>query len=419
MLARIASVSLFAFVVACSSSSSDPGDGSTAGAGNTSSGGHGGSTASTAGAGGAISSAGTSSGIAGGGASSIGGTGGMSSAAGMSSSAGTGGMAAAGGSSGSGGATGSAGAGQAGAGGMTSTGPAPKQSLIWVWLDYKNSINTVIKNKASFTHVSPALYQLNYSYSSGAPKLLNTNDSFDGLSSKQIADMVHAAGLKVQPLMYAGAGNSGTDQGIQNILNDATTQKNFIDSTVAECVSKGYDGINLDWEVQGTNFAQYGTKLISFLTAFTTAMHAKNMVVTFDLGGWYTRQCGDDTGLVDLSLVGHSVDQMIMEDYSGTFGGPANACPAKPGNAACDQSYVKELDVMCNLPKDVVNIGLISPEGGNGGTNPFAVDALNAVDSYGFRAVSLWPDDGNFINSKNVQNGGTWYSVLAAWLAKP
>ncbi len=411
MLARIATVSLFAFVVACSSSTTDSGGGpATAGGGNTGSAGHGGSSATTAGAGGSVSSAGTTSGIAGSGASSVAGAGGTSSAAGSGGALTSGGA---------GGAAGSAGAGQAGAGGMTSTGPAPKQSLIWVWLDYKNSINTVIKNKASFTHVSPALYQLNYSYSSGAPKLVNTNDSFDGLSSKQIADMVHAAGLKVQPLMYAGAGNSGTDQGIQNILNNATTQQNFIDATVAECVAKGYDGINLDWEVQGTNFQQYGTKLISFLTAFTAAMHAKNMVVTFDLGGWYTRQCGDDTGLVDLTLVGHSVDQMIMEDYSGTFGGPATACPAKPGNAACDQSYVKELDVMCNLPKDVVNIGLISPEGGNGGTNPFAVDALDAVDSYGFRAVSLWPDDGNFINSNNVQDGGTWYSVLAAWLAKP
>ncbi len=417
MLARIASVSLFAFVVACSSSSSDSNDTSTAGGGNTSSGGHGGAVSSTGGHGGAVASAGTSSSIGGSGASS---SAGASAGGTSSSSAGTGGTVASGGMSGASGSAGSSA--NAGAGGMTSTGPAAKQSLVWVWLDYKNSINTVIQNKASFTHVSPALYQLNYSYASGTPKLVNTNDNFDGLSSKQIADMVHSAGLKVQPLMYAGAGNSGTDQGIQNVLGDspAGAQKSFIDATVAECVAKGYDGINLDWEVQNTTYAQYGTKLITFLTAFTAAMHAKNMVVTFDLGGWYTRQCGDDTALVDLTKVGHSVDQMIMEDYSGTFGGPATSCPAtNASSVACDQSYVKELDVMCNLPKDVVNIGLISPEGGNGGTNPFAVDALNAVDSYGFRAVSLWPDDGNFINNNNVQNGKTWYSVLAAWLAKP
>jgi hypothetical protein len=358
----------------------------------------------------------------------VSGSGGLTGAAGMSSGFGGGGMTSvSGGASGggaggaSGGMSGGGGSAQAGAGGMSNLNPMGKQSLIWIWLDYKNSIATVVKNKASFTHVSPALYQLNYAYTSGPPKLLNTDDNFDGMSSKDISDAVHAAGLKVQPLMYAGAGNSGTDQGIQNILNDAPTgtQKNFIDSMVAESVAKNYDGINLDWEVQGTNYDQYGTKLITFLTAFTAAMHQKNMVVTFDLGGWYTRQCGDDNGLVDLTKVGNSVDQMIMEDYSGTFDGPATSCPASnPASVNCDAGYVDELNVMCNLQKSVVNIGLISPENGNGGTNPFAVDALNALDSYGFTAVSLWPDDGNFINSKNIPDGGTWYSVLAAWLAK-
>jgi hypothetical protein len=409
MLARTVVVSLVAFVAACSSSGSGSG-----GTGNPS-----GGSAGQATAGGSSTSAG---------ATSVSGAGGLTGGAGMSSGFGGGGMTSVGGGAGGGGAggasggmSGSGGSAQAGAGGMSNLNPPGKQSLIWIWLDYKNSINTVVQNKASFTHVSPALYQLNYAYTSGTPKLLNTNDSFDGMSSKDISDAVHAAGLKVQPLMYAGAGNSGTDQGIQNILNDAPagTQKNFIDSMVAESVAKNYDGINLDWEVQGTNYDQYGTKLISFLTAFTAAMHAKNMVVTFDLGGWYTRQCGDDNGLVDLSQVGHSVDQMIMEDYTGTYGNKnSKACPASPGNANCDAGYTEELDVMCNLPKSVVNIGLISPEGGNGGTNPFAADALAALDSYGFTSVSLWPDDGNFINNNNVQNGSTWYKLLAAWLAE-
>ncbi|HTA90532.1 MAG TPA: hypothetical protein VK745_13175 [Polyangiaceae bacterium] len=411
MLARTVVVSPIAFTAACSgstSSSGGPGDSSAGSAGQATAGSPASSAggSSVSGSGGMIGGAGKSSGF-GGGTPNAGGAGGAGGGAGGTSSA-SGGMSGAGGSA------------QAGAGGMSNLNPPGKQSLIWVWLDYKNSIDTVIQNKASFTHVSPALYQLNYAYTSGTPKLLNTDDNFDGLSSKDISDTVHAAGLKVQPLMYAGAGNSGTDQGIQNILNDSPsgTQNNFITSMVAECVAKDYDGINLDWEVQGTNYDQYGTKLISFLTAFTAAMHAKNMVVTFDLGGWYTRQCADN-GLVDLSQVGHSVDQMIMEDYTGTYGNKnSKACPATPGNANCDAGYTEELDVMCNLPKSVVNIGLISPEGGNGGTNPFAADALAALDSYGFTSVSLWPDDGNFINNNNVQNGSTWYKLLAAWLAE-
>ncbi len=190
--------------------------------------------------------------------------------------------------------------------------------------------------------MSPALYDLNFNYASGLPHFEgdNNTDSFDGLTSKQIATMIHAAGLKVVPLMYAGAGNSGTDQGIQNILNDTNgAQKNFIDATKAEAMDKGSDGWNLDWEVQGTNYDQYGTKLISFFTAYTAAAHLQNLEISFDAAGWYTRQCGDNNGLVDLTKVGNSIDQVIMEDYSGSFGGPAKSCPAtNPATDDCDSN---------------------------------------------------------------------------------
>src|SRR5580704_17017246 len=96
---------------------------------------------------------------------------------------------------------------------------ASKQSLIWVWENYSNALQSVANHSKSFTHVSPALYQLNYNYASGVAQLVNGNDDFGGgLTSKSIAQMIHAPGLKCVPLMYAGAGNSGTDQGIQNVL---------------------------------------------------------------------------------------------------------------------------------------------------------------------------------------------------------
>ncbi len=334
-------------------------------------------------------------------------------AAGMS---GGGAGGASGGMSGAAGSSGAAGAGGAGPG-----SPPAKQSLIWIWLDYKNSIAAVVKNAKSFTHVSPALYQLNYAYTSGTAKWVGDQDNFSGMTSTAMVAAVHAAGLKITPLMYAGAGNGGTDQGIQNVISDnpAGTQKNFINAMVAESVAKGYDGINLDWEVQGTNYDPYGPKLVSFLTAYSTAMHAHNMVVSYDLGGWFTRQCGDNSGLVDLTKLGSAVDQMIMEDYSGTFGNPAKSCPATNAPSVnCDNDFIGELTVMCNMQKQYANIGLISPDGGSGGTNKFAVDALNAISAYGFTSVSLWPDSGSFINSSGVQNGSDWYKVLADWLAK-
>jgi hypothetical protein len=297
-------------------------------------------------------------------------------------------------------------------------GPPAKQVLVWIWQDYANTLGDVTSHASSFTHVSPALYQLNYDYASGPAQLVNADDNFSGLSSAQIAQQAHAAGLKCVPLMYAGAGNFGTDQGIQNVLNDAPAgaQSSFIQAMVAEGVSKGYDGFNLDWEVQGTDDSYTG-KLVSFLKAFKSALNAKGMTLTLDIAGWYIKQCGgsNGTGLVDLTKLGDSVDQAILEDYSGAFNDTSAACPAKPpsgpGAQDCDGDFGGGLDVMCNLAPGFVSVGLIST-----GTNPFADRALSAVTSYGFTNVAVWPDDAQFLNGNGIPNGGTWYSLLASYL---
>jgi len=278
----------------------------------------------------------------------------------------------------------------------------------------------VAKHSPSFTQVSPALYQLNYAYASGPAQLLNA--SFDGLSPSDIAQKIHAAGLQCIPLIYAGAGNSGTDQGIQNILDDAPAgaQQSFITSMLADAAQYGWDGYNLDWEVGNTGH-DYSDKLVAFLTKFRDALHAKGLTVSLDLGGWYMQQCTDSggDGFVDLKTLGDSVDWAILEDYSGALGNaPSTGCPSGfQTSIDCSGTFAGGLNVMCDLPPANVSIGLISPEGGNGGTNVFAGDALAAVNAYGYRAVAIWPDDSVFLNSDNISpSGATWYSLLAGYL---
>ncbi|HEV3030871.1 MAG TPA: hypothetical protein VG319_04475 [Polyangia bacterium] len=375
------------------------------------------------------------------------GGGGESAATGGAGASGAAGTGASAGSTGAAGATLDAAAGSSGAsgtgasgadassgdgGGATDATPAPtdggadvgsgappgKQVLVWVWQSYATSLAGIAAHAKSFTDVSPALYQINYAYQSGVAKLVNANDNFDGLTSKQVTEKIHAAGLKSVPLMYGGAGNFGTDQGIQNVLDDAPAgaRQAFIDAMVGEAVAKGHDGYNLDWEVGNTGYAAYGAKLLSFLAAFRSALNAKGMTVSLDLGGWYVRQCtgaGSD-GLVDLAQMGHSVDLAIIEDYSGSLGNQAGTCPASnPKQQSCDGSFLTQLGIMCNLPRDVASIGVISP-----GTNPFAADALSAVSRFGFTRVAVWPDASQFLDASNMPAGATWYSVLADWLAK-
>jgi hypothetical protein len=364
--------------------------------------------------------------------SSSGGNGGAVSSGGAAGSVSTGGAAGGGGSTAGTGGSGGSGKEDGGAdareagptggnrpdGAVAPDAGAGKQSLIWVWQGYASALSSIAANAKSFTHVSPALYQINYAYTSGVAKQVNTNDNYDGLSSAQVCQRVHAAGLKCVPLMYAGAGNFGTDQGIQNILNDAPagTRNAFITAMVGEAETKGYDGYNLDWEVGNTGYAAYGTKLVSFLAAFKSALNQHDMTVSLDLGTWYVRQCtgsGGD-GLVDLAQLGHSLDLAIIEAYSGTLGTTPTSCPAtNPSQINCDKDFLSQLSMMCNLPPDVVSIGLISP-----GTNSFAPSALADVSRYGFTRVAVWPDDAQFLNASGMPQGNTWYSVLAGFLGK-
>jgi hypothetical protein len=302
------------------------------------------------------------------------------------------------------------------------TPPKPqRQSLIWVWLDYANSLDKIAAHASSFTQVSPAMYQVNYNYQSGAAQL-NGDGQFSGLSAQQVSQKIHAAGLACIPLVYGGAGNFGTDQGIQNILNDtpAGAQQSFITSMVTEAMNNNYDGYNLDWEVSNTGHS-YSGKLVSFLSSFRAALNAHGMTLSIDLGGWYVLQCSDSNGdgLVDLTALGTSVDWAIMEDYSGALGTLSpTGCPSQTvSNQGCANDFASGLQVMCDMPPANVSIGLISPSGGNGGTNGFAGDALNAVTEYGFSAVAVWPDDAAFLNDNNISPpGSTWYSLLAAFL---
>jgi Glycosyl hydrolases family 18 len=313
--------------------------------------------------------------------------------------------------------------------GTTTTG----QSLIWVWYDYANSLTDVFSNASSFTHVSPALYQINYAYTSGVAQWWNTTtDDFSGLTSTQIATKVHGSGMKVVPLVFGGAGNGGTDQGIQNIISDSPsgTQSAFITSMVSEAVTKGYDGYNLDWEVSNTTttYAAYGAYLESFLAAFKKALHAYGMQLSFDLGTWFIKQtyCSGGTGVVDLTAIASNVDLAILEAYSSTLGTTSSSCPTTFADPAlCTGDFFSQLNLMCvYLPTSVISIGFNANP--SSGTNDIAGSAFSAVEAYGIKNIAVWPDwntDGLgatylFLDSKSISpSTATWYGLMSSFLS--
>jgi hypothetical protein len=303
------------------------------------------------------------------------------------------------------------------AAGPADAGPPPpptNQAYVWIWRNYGENLDTVIAHADSFTHVSPALYHVNYDYQSGPARLLNEDDDFDGLSAAEICQRAHEAQLRCEPLVYAGAGNSGTDVGIHHILDDspAGARQSFIDGMIEVAQANGFDGFNLDWEVDGesTNHDGYGDKWVAFLSAFKGALNAQGMTLSIDIGTWYIRQseCSGGGGVADLTTLGDAVDLAIIMAYTNTLGPAAEACPAPVATpVACDNDMEGQLALMCLLPPSTVAIGLIDP-----GTGPIADDAFAAIHRYGFHTVALWPDEDPFL-------GGTdWYSRLADHLGR-
>jgi spore germination protein YaaH len=297
-------------------------------------------------------------------------------------------------------------------------------------MNYQQSLAAVGANKDAFTHVSPSLYQLNYDYSSGVAGFeTDGSDNFDGLSSSQIASRVHGMGMKCVPLIQAGAGNGGTDQGIQNVISNGGTQSAFISAMVQEAVNKGYDGYSLDWETGGgTTYSDYGPGMTSFLGAFASALHAHGKILQLIVGDWYVQQsnCSGGQGFVDLQAAAAAVDQVIVMDYEGSLGNPTTSCNASVGNPGnCGSDFGSDLNLMCAyVPLSKISIGLDSDP--NGGNNPIAGACVSATQAANIPAVAIWPEyntrgpNGSYLfcDTTNISPPGTtWFALLSGFLS--
>jgi hypothetical protein len=284
---------------------------------------------------------------------------------------------------------------------------------------------------------------VNYSYQSGVAYYSNCGggtsctdpgtNNFDGLTTQQVASQINAMGLATVPAIYGGAGNSGVDTGVQNILNDTNgAQTNFINSMVTEAVNNGYAGYNLDWEVGSGVDATYAAKFVAFVNAFKAALGQHQMSLSADAvvsninGTW----CSSNNGYLDFALLSTSaLDRLIIEDYTGTFGTASSSCQStvlsSAAPVACplnssesDVTFTGLLNFMCtNLPAGMVVIGVesISTQ-----TNPFAGQAIAALESYGITKVAVWPQvEGSapFLSNQGlVAPESTWYALFQSFL---
>jgi hypothetical protein len=312
------------------------------------------------------------------------------------------------------------------------------ESWVWPWMEWSKSLGDIATHASSFTHVSPALYTLNYSYSSGVAYFSTCPlsgsdvctgpgpDSFDGMTSAEVAQQMNAAGLRCVPLIFGGVVNNGTNRGISNLVDDvAGAQASFITAMVAEAQAKGYAGYNLDWEVGPTIGSAYGTKLVAFVNAFKAALAPHGMTLSMDLIGEDILQTSCSTGQVDLQTLGaSSIDHVFLEAYESTLGGPSMACRPVQNPQPCPQDVVSFFDLICAyVPLSKAGIAFASDPKDN---NPVAGSAFTALEGYGIENVAVWPasigdgPDGGylFLDNTKLAPAGTWYSLLSQFHAQ-
>jgi spore germination protein YaaH len=306
-----------------------------------------------------------------------------------------------------------------------------------VYDNYATEIATIATNKASFTHVSPAFYSLNYDYLSGvayystcpssgnADCTGNGTNNFNGLTTAQFTAKATAAGLATVPLIYAGSENDGSDTGVQNLLNNTSGAATaFISAMTAEAVSNGYAGYNLDWEMGTAIDNTYTTKFVTFVNNFKAALAPHGMSLSVDAivsninGTW----CSSNDGYLNFAaLATSSIDRIIIEDYINTLGTATTTCQNSAAtvlNATspvdCDYTLTGMMNLMCaNLPTDKIVIGL---DADPGSTNPIAGTAFADLKSYGFTRVAVWPQDPFMDTSGIVPASDNWYTLLQNFL---
>ena len=129
---------------------------------------------------------------------------------------------------------------------------------------------------------------------------------------------------------------SFTSSIVRSILSSPGTQKRAIDSLVALAVTKGYDGIDIDWELIP---ATQRDAFSGFMAALATALHAHDRLLsvavfakTSEPGRW------DSQKATDYRALGGSVDELKIMTYSynGPWSSPGPQAPLAWTKAVID-----------------------------------------------------------------------------------
>ena len=156
----------------------------------------------------------------------------------------------------------------------------------------------------------------------GNGTLQESGTGWDGYQSQDFADLVaraHAAGDRVVLTV-----NCFSQAALDQVTSSGPAQQTLAAEVVSAIAAKNLDGVNIDFEGQGSG-DQAG--LTSLVGTVSSAVHAANphYQVTMDT---YASSAGDPNGFYDIPALAPEVDGFFVMAYNLNLG--ADASPASP-----------------------------------------------------------------------------------------
>jgi spore germination protein YaaH len=232
----------------------------------------------------------------------------------------------------------------------TTTTPAPRR-IVSGWVPYWTTaagLASVTANGDLFSDVSPFWY----SARGNAPSISLVSLA-GGVSIPSTVAALHAKGVKVLPTITDGSG--AHDMSAQ--LSSATGRARLVTQIVALVTSRGYDGIDLDWEGFAfsdgrASWAATRPRWVAFVASLSASLHARHKLLAVTVPGG-TDTGSDSTGywVYAWSQIGPRVDRLrvMAYDYHVASAGPIAPLPWVTAVAARAVSQVSSTKVQIGI----------------------------------------------------------------------
>jgi spore germination protein len=201
--------------------------------------------------------------------------------------------------------------------------PMPLRIGYVPYWDQRRALEVVWQRPGMFDQVSLVWYSLDPN-----GRIVLTDDEYTHVDPGAVQEM-QARGIRVIPTVTSLRNGRWNADVVRQMLHDPAARRTHIRELVDLAVTKGYDGIDIDYEsLSGEDRDVYST----FLTKLGAALHAEGKLLTTAVHPKVSNAGYDERNLAqDYRAIGAAVDQVrvMTYDYSWDTSPPGPVAPAR------------------------------------------------------------------------------------------